>query len=573
MNDQIDDLVIIAALERAARGPSASSRDAIRARIDGTADGTPTLTLVSARRLNGQNHRNRFIAFGAIVAAAAAAIIVVTATTGGDSTQLVPATEVSVSDPSLPTPAPAVTVPVVTSANTPAVTDPASTTPAAIDDPALLDRLTGHRWIVTAVDGRPWLLGATPFLEFESIPASGVGVSVGGSDGCNAFGLTGTIDRGALQFTDIQSTDLACGLNTGGVTPSAGDILRLGDNGSQLDLVAPGGSIHLGLVRSDALTAATATELVGRWKVGGTGDNPLVVFRDDGAVVFGTCGWMWSIDDTLVVSGLPADPYSCTGGNTDHSFGQLADALISGDATVSIDLTSTPRRLYINPDQSVITLIDANPVVSSDGITLAAATAFGFSPAQAVTPETVLAAVEPELGPVDHDTGWYNVPIVTYADDTADCLTGRDFRVLWWGDFSMAFWRAPYGESPTTTENLNDPVTLWAWSIGDRRVSGWGDRRERYVPPPEVRSGLETETGIGIGTAESTLLDTYAGSFVPGRAVEEGLDMATNGDDTVIWSILDENLTPYLITSAGLGVSVTTRDGVVTGIGASMQFC
>ena len=102
---------------------------------------------------------------------------------------------------------------------------------------------------------------------------------------------------------------------------------------------------------------------------------------------------------------------------------------------------------------------------------------------------------------------------------------------------------------------------LWAWSGGDVAVTGWGDRREPYVPTSDARSGLTTggDTAIGVGSTMDELLaavdDRLAG---PGDLYDDGSSWWSNTGHG--WGLSD-------------AATVLTRDGVVVGFGSAISFC
>jgi hypothetical protein len=139
---------------------------------------------------------------------------------------------------------------------------------------------------------------------------------------------------------------------------------------------------------------------------------------------------------------------------------------------------------------------------------------------------------------------------VTYPDGTGDCLGGIDFRVLWWGDLSLAFWRISEGEQ------------LWAWSVGDKQASASGDRREPYTPTNPAASGMATDEGIHVGSSQDEMLAAYGDRFVlRDPALKDGTQLYVSNDPS------------GFLGHRSIGVSITVRDGVVTGIGSARQFC
>lgn len=236
------------------------------------------------------------------------------------------------------------------------------------------------------------------------------------------------------------------------------------------------------------------------------------------------------------------------------SFGrddQLLFDELTKDTTMSVVHPNDSNDVFLLGDGSPIRLSAAEPAISPDHITLDRASVLGLTTGENFDPESTLQMLQPVLGPVDHDTGWYTTPVVTYADGTGDCLGGIDIRVLWWGDLSLAFWRQP-GEPQ-----------LWAWSIGDRQASAWDDRREPYAPTNPTATGIATEEGIHVGSTEADILAAYGDWFnAQAQALPDGTHLYRSlGDPS------------RFLGHRGLGVSITVRDGVVTGIGSARQFC
>ncbi len=278
--------------------------------------------------------------------------------------------------------------------------------------------------------------------------------------------------------------------------------------------------------------------------------------QGDLSVIVGDCLAAWKFTDGQLVldkASLQLQQQSGCFPNV-SSFGRddqlLFDALTNG-STIPVVHGNGSDAVFLLGNGSPIRLGPADPGISPDHITLDRASVLGLTTGENFDPESTLQMLQPVLGPVDHDTGWYTTPVVTYADGTGDCLGGIDFRVLWWGDLSIAFWR-----------QAGEPQ-IWAWSVGDRQASAWDDRREPYAPTNPTATGIATEQGIHVGSTEAEMLAAYPDRF---HAQEPALPDGTH----LYLSVGDPT---KFLGHRGLGVSITVRDAVVTGIGSARQFC
>ena len=190
-----------------------------------------------------------------------------------------------------------------------------------------------------------------------------------------------------------------------------------------------------------------------------------------------------------------------------------------------------------------------------DAVTLERGEVFGLGPdwsGEAVAPDQTaddaLVAIGSTLGPVAADTGWYGLDAVDVGGDP-QCLAGAEYRVLWWGDLSVAFRR------------LDGAELLWTWSVGDRRASGFGDRGEPTVDDTGAPTGLVTEAGVGVGSTLEELLAAF-----PDRLIE--ID-AVDADGSVRY-ISAGGQWPGLTNSS---IGFTVRDGLVTGYAATLSLC
>ncbi len=528
MNDQD----IIDATKSSGIALSERSRAGMRSVLEAAINGDEIAEVVSIRSNPHRRRPVRWWAAGAVAAAAAAAVAIVLVKPDQDPQHITPATVDTVNEPNDSVAATATTT------VTPSVT---------------LGQLAGHRWLVTDTVtnnvAAPWPSAILPFVEF------GAGDTlVSGTDGCNDYSAAGSLDNGALKIPETLSTAVLCTDIPNGALHD-GDHLELSpDDGLTLLVNSAAGDPRLRLVRADAL--APATDLDGRYAVSADSILTIDFVQGDLPVIVGECLAAWRFTNgELVLDDASLQVQQQGGCLPDAStFGrddQLLLEELTKDATIPVVHSNTSDDVFLLGSGSPIRLSRADPSISPDHITLDRASVLGLTTGENFDPESTLQMLQPVLGPVDHDTGWYTTPVVTYADGTGDCLGGIDFRVLWWGDLSIAFWRQP-GEPQ-----------LWAWSVGDRQASAWGDRREPYVPIDPTATGIATEEGIHVGSTEAEMLAAYPDRFhAQDQALPDGTHLYLSiGDPT------------GFLGHRGLGVSTTVRDGVVTGIGSARLFC
>lgn len=201
-----------------------------------------------------------------------------------------------------------------------------------------------------------------------------------------------------------------------------------------------------------------------------------------------------------------------------------------------------------SPAADAITVANAGEAPVLDAINFGRASVFGYTPGTIIRANVVSASISRQLGEPTSDTGWYHVPHTPNGNRVERDLGDRDFRVLRWGDLSVSF-TTSFGQRPM----------LWAWSVGDRRVNGYGNRLEPSRPPRDGRSGLVTGRGIGVGSSYWEIQDMYEGRLtldtLPGH--DDSMWMYPRSHDA--WP--DQGAaTPYFSLSV---------DGTVTGIGAT----
>jgi META domain len=518
MNDQD----IIDATKAAGVELSDGSRAAMRSTLEAAARGEQIAPVVEIGRPISSSRRSRWLAAAVVASAVAAALVVVMKS--NEVSKITPATVVE-------------TAPL-----------PSATTTTPSSQAVTLDRLIGHRWIVArsvADDGatQPWPNAVLPYVEFSASPTI-----ISGNDGCNTYRATGSLQGGVLRIRSVDSTTVLCdGLANSGALGD-GDRLALSADGATLDVVTALGT-RLSLVQAESL--APAPPLDGRYATSAASVT-VVDFTPRGPTVWvGSCLATWKYENgQLLVDNKslpPQAPTDCTNGPApDRADSLLLDKLRAGVAVPVVHGIESDSVILLG-NGSPIRLSPADPPLSNDGITVDRASVLGLIAGQQLTADATLAALEARLGPVDHDTGWYATPDVTYADGTSDCLGGKEYRVLWWKDLSLAFWRVE-GES------------LWAWSVGDRRVSGWDDRREPYAPSDPTPSGLATEENIHVGSTEAEMLAAYGDRLTPLSPLPDGFRLYVFTDGS-------------FLSNRDIGISFSIVNGVVSGIGSTRQFC
>ena len=527
MNDQD----IIDATRSSGIALSERSRAGMRSVVEAAINGDEIAEVVSIRNAPRRRRPVLWWAAGAVAASAAAVVIVLVKPDDGPQ-HITPATVDTVdetNDSAAPT---------VTSTATPSVT---------------LDQLAGHRWLVTdtVADNvaTPWPSAILPFVEF------GAGDTlVSGSDGCNDYSAAGSLEGGSLHMPESASTAVLCTGIPDGALHDGDHLVLSSDDGITLLVSNAAGHPQLRLVQAGGL--APATDLDGRFAVSADSILTIDFVQGDLSVIVGDCLAAWKFTDGQLVldeASLQLQQQSGCFPNA-SSFGRddqlLFDELTNG-STIPVVHGNTTDDVFLLGNGSPIRLGRADPGISPDHITLDRASVLGLTTGENFDPESTLQMLQPVLGPVDHDTGWYTTPVVTFADGIGDCLGGIDFRVLWWGDLSIAFWR-----------QAGEPQ-IWAWSVGDRQASAWDDRREPYAPTNPTATRIATEEGIHVGSTEAEMLAVYPDRFhAQGPPLPDGTHLYLSvGDPT------------RFLSHRGLGVSITVRDAVVTGIGSARQFC
>ncbi len=432
-------------------------------------------------------------------------------------------------------------------APTPAPTTVAPTTTA----PALPAGLVGVEgtWLLAAVDGVAWTGPTVPLVRVE-------GGTLVGWDGCNGGSWsTPTADDLGLASTTMVLCEVAVPEIFGATTAELdGATLRLSGPSGEFDFLP----LAAGIV-------PTLDELVGAWEIG---DTTVRVSTDSalGLVIdVGTCGFAVELDGAVLTPVVgPESPASCVGPAEAGFARALADpavqllAVVVDDVlylTVGADADAAPSEAYalVRAVGEVPGEVPAEPIL--DGVSLERGEVFGLGPdwsAETVPPDQTaddtLTRVSALLGPVGADTGWYELGLTGVSGDP-QCLAGAEYRVLWWGDLSVAFRR------------LDGVELLWTWSVGDPRASGFGDRGEPAVADTGTATALVTEAGIAVGSTLDDLLAAY-----PNRLIDTG---SVDADGTVLY-VSSGGQWPGLTNST---IGVTVRDGAVTGYATTLSLC
>ena len=128
----------------------------------------------------------------------------------------------------------------------------APTVPSTVTPSVTLDQLAGHRWIVTDTVtnnvAAPWPSAILPFVEF------GAGDTlVSGTDGCNDYSASGSLDNGSLRTRPGPSTELLCSNIPDGALHDGDHLVLSQGDGITLVVMSATGDPRLRLVRADAL--------------------------------------------------------------------------------------------------------------------------------------------------------------------------------------------------------------------------------------------------------------------------------------------------------------------------------
>lgn len=447
------------------------------------------------------------------------------------------------SDPAetVPTSAPTTSAVPVTTA--PPVTDPP---PATVVGGSLLDqmyaRIVGRWAMVFSTDdtaGAP-PRNPQPYLELRApriIEGVAHGLSLGGYDGCNWLGVDAQVDAdGVMSDVRGESTAMAC--NPPGIEAFADGtrIAWLADD--RLEFTSPAGDKYVFASLGGEL-ATEAAQLTGEWQVDVT--TPVRLSLGNGWFSLGGCHGTWTVDEVgRLDTEWNGDPYTCLVAaqyDVSQSAGRLVEVLVSDSAVVHRDGDT----LSLATDQFSFSLLLVGEAIDPDRLMLASGSAFGLRPGDDVDVDLEVVRISDVLDRQPTlDTGWYPVPDEPPADGGEDCIGGPDYRVVWWGDLRLAFWRHPEGTFGSA---------LWNWSVGDRDVM-WFGKSEPDSPPDAEPSGLDSGMGFAIGD--------------PVSAIDPSLvtPMGTT----------DDGLFRYTVTSTGYAV-VAARDGLIVGFGSQLLFC
>lgn len=430
----------------------------------------------------------------------------------------------------------------------PPVTDPP---PATVVGDSMVDRLYGTvigRWVVvgsstTASGGPPQ--NPLPWFELQPprlVDGSAYEVSLLGSDGCNWLGVDALVDDdGALADVRAESTAVLC-------DPPGAEIFADGTRltwlaSDRLQFTTTAGQWYT-FAPLDAFgdPAAAPADVLGEWLV--VFSPRLSLSLGDGWLTLGGCQATWAIFSGVVQVDWEGDRSSCIGvgqSATELNLTAVAARLVEALDDPGLVVRRSGDDLLLSASQLSFALTRAGDPLDPDALSLADGSAFGLRPGDAVDVDREVARVSAALGTDPTlDTDWYPVPDETPADGTEDCIGGPDYRVVWWGDLRLAFWRDPEG---------NFGPALWNWSVGDRNVM-WFGKSEPGAQPDAPPSGLASGLGFSVGDAASTLDPSVV---VPTGITDDGL----------------ENYTVIGPGSAMVGV----RDGVIVGFGSQLLFC
>ncbi len=89
------------------------------------------------------------------------------------------------------------------------------------------------------------------------------------------------------------------------------------------------------------------------------------------------------------------------------------------------------------PSSCALPSVEVDPT----GVTIAAGALFGIEPGVGVTPDEMIEAANPILGPPDHDTGWIDRRDLDVDVPVQDCGL-NDYREIVWEDLVTGFWGA-----------------------------------------------------------------------------------------------------------------------------------
>jgi hypothetical protein len=155
-----------------------------------------------------------------------------------------------------------------------------------------------------------------------------------GFDGCNWFGLNGTIDDQRMVVDSFESTAIGCQIAT--LVPANGERINLDPQHTMFTLTAASSpTARLTYQRTDSLGAVPDPgELAGTWQLGS--DAARLTLGADGSVVIGTCTGSWHLDtDGWSVTDLPADPSTCI--TPSAVLERVIESVTNGPMTIVID--------------------------------------------------------------------------------------------------------------------------------------------------------------------------------------------------------------------------------------------
>ena len=451
---------------------------------------------------------------------------------------------------------PAPDVPPATTSAAPATTVSATPEPG---NTTVGTTSTAHGVTLADLSGREWLVhptssGLTPWPDGAVLPwveVDGRGV-VSGFNGCTTYGGTVSV-VGPDLHAEIDPTEPCEGVV--GYGKVHGGRIVLEPDGTLSVSDGPSALPDLTMVPVDSLPLADSLDGVF------ASTPPLNTLDVDfvaktNTVFFAGCTASWTLADGVFTARDPALPANCIDLTTLNTADQGLFDLLTSNTPVTVRVDAAGESIVLMNGKSALRLYQLTQPGDAQSFSLTLGRILGFDIGAPVSPDDIVATARPSLGPVEHDTGWYTDNSPPRAD-ALDCLIGAEYRVLWWGDLSVAFRR------------VDGVTSIWAWSIGDRRASGWSDRREPYAPTSPALTNLTTAGGIHVGSSVQELHvqfgDTFASAADIRRSYADGAFLYDSVSlDPIRWGYVQHR---HVVS----GVIVV--NDIVTGFGAATEVC
>lgn len=195
---------------------------------------------------------------------------------------------------------------------------------------------------------------------------------------------------------------------------------------------------------------------------------------------------------------------------------------------------SVPSTAAAPPTTTAATGAGSPPLGRALDLHAGRSTAFGIGVGD-TSPEAVIKALTPVLGPPTRDTGVY----ATHLPDPEGCFGNQQYRIVRWGNLAYMF-RHP------------DSYVLAGWTLGSTRDL-WEPKYEWPEPRPVIEQpavAATTADGLGIGSPLRTVRKRYA-------MQPSGPHLAAVGPNPVV--------SPVTV--------VSYANGVITGIGSNAPAC